>query len=67
MEDDQYERMVLAALLGGILSQSPMMKKVAMRTTTLLQHFMDKVYEHIDSKIPHMRSTRRATEQAGPA
>jgi hypothetical protein len=34
MVDDQYERMVLTALLGGILLKSPMMKKVAMRTTT---------------------------------
>lgn len=50
MADDQDEKIMLVALLGGIWPTSPFLVKLARKTPFTLREFMDKANDFVNAK-----------------
>ncbi|XP_035545937.1 uncharacterized protein LOC118348424 [Juglans regia] len=48
--DDQYEKIMLAALLGGVWPRHPFMAELARKTPSILREFMDRTDDFVNAE-----------------
>lgn len=59
--DDQDEKIMLAALLGGVWPRNPFMAELAQETPSTLQEFMDNAddFANVEDNLIALTTTRK--------